>query len=91
MTFSTMMIDELQSSLLFHKQGMQGQKEEDQALKVTNTGRTRRRYDYKVEGRGRSHAGFKGGGRGRGRQPFNKALSSVINVTIWGIFNMNAQ
>jgi hypothetical protein len=48
-------IDELQSSLLVHEQRMQGQKDhsEEQALKVSNTGRGRGRNSSRGRGRGR--------------------------------------
>lgn len=59
----TLSIDELQSSLLVHEQRMRGYREEEQALKVTNAGRS--------PGRGRGRGGSTGG-RGRGRQSFNK-------------------
>lgn len=36
---TTLTTDELQSSLLVHEQRMKGQREEEQALKVTNAGR----------------------------------------------------
>ncbi|KAK0603477.1 hypothetical protein LWI29_005394 [Acer saccharum] len=71
---STMTIDELQSSLLVHEQRMQGQKEEEHALKITNSEKVGGRNEYRVEGRGRARGSFRGGGRGRGRQSFNKAL-----------------
>ena len=64
----TLTIDELQSSLLVHEQRMNGHREDEQALKVTN--------DDRVGGRGGSRArgAFRGRGRGRGRQAFNKAI-----------------
>lgn len=71
---TTMTIDELQSSLLVHEQRMQGQKEEEHALKVTDTERFGGRDEYKFEGRGRARGTFRGRGRGRGRQSYNKAL-----------------
>lgn len=37
---TTMTIDELQSSLMVHEQRMKGYNEEEQALKVTNAGKT---------------------------------------------------
>ncbi|XP_057430583.1 uncharacterized protein LOC130723520 [Lotus japonicus] len=52
----TLTIDQLQSSLLVHEQRMRGYKEEEQALKVSNSG--------KFTGRGRGRSGR--GGRGRG-------------------------
>lgn len=55
----TLTIDELQSSLLVHEQRMKGHREEEQALKVTNAGRSPGR------GRGRGGSGQRGG-RGRG-------------------------
>lgn len=58
----TLTIDQLQSSLLVHEQRMRGYKEEEQALKVSNSG--------KFTGRGRGRSGR--GGRGRGRGNFNK-------------------
>jgi len=60
---TTLSVDELQSSLMVHEQRMKGQKEEEQALKVTNTSND--------GGRGRGRGGARGG-RGRGRQPLNK-------------------
>ncbi|MCI21955.1 retrovirus-related Pol polyprotein from transposon TNT 1-94 [Trifolium medium] len=56
---TTLTIDELQSSLLIHEQRMKStqEKEDEQALKVTNSGR-----GY---GRGRGRGGFRGRGRGR--------------------------
>ena len=42
---STMSIDELQSSLLVHEQRMQGQKEEEHALNITNLEKIRGRYE----------------------------------------------
>ncbi|TXG63519.1 hypothetical protein EZV62_010513 [Acer yangbiense] len=71
---STMTIDELQSSLLVHEQRMQGQKEEEHALKITNSEKVGGRDEYRIEGRGRARGSFRRGGRGRGRQSFNKAL-----------------
>ena len=64
----TLTIDELQSSLLVHEQRMNGHREDEQALKVTN--------DDRVGGRGggRARGAFRGRGRGRGRQAFNKAI-----------------
>ena len=47
---STMSIDELQSSLLVHEQRMQGQREEEQALKVTNVEKFGVRDEYRSEG-----------------------------------------
>ncbi|KAI9177638.1 hypothetical protein LWI28_017655 [Acer negundo] len=64
---SIMTIDELQSSLLVHEQRMQGLKEEEHALKITNS-------EHRVEGRERTSGSFRGRGRGRGRHSFNKAL-----------------
>lgn len=55
----TLTIDELQSSLLVHEQRMKGHREEEQALKVTNAGRSPGRD------RGRGGSGQRGG-RGRG-------------------------
>lgn len=60
---TSLTIDELQSSLLVHEQRMNGQKEEEQALRVSNSGRMGSR------GRGRNS---NRGGRGRGRQFFNR-------------------
>lgn len=64
----TLTIDELQSSLLVHKQRMNGRGRDEQALKVT--------YDDRFGGRGggRGRGAFQGRGRGRGRQAFNKAI-----------------
>ncbi|WJZ92508.1 hypothetical protein VitviT2T_011498 [Vitis vinifera] len=63
----TLTIDELQSSLLVHKQRMNRHGRDEQALKVT--------YDDKFAGRGgRGRGAFRGRGRGRGRQAFNKAI-----------------
>lgn len=70
---STLTIDELQSSMMVHEQRMRGHREEEQALKVSNTGRTR------GIGRGR-------GGRGRGRQQFNKDLIECYNCHKLGHF-----
>jgi hypothetical protein len=52
---TTLSIDELQSSLLVHEQRMKGQKDhiEEQALKVSNTGRGRGRSTSRGRGRGR--------------------------------------
>ncbi|KAK7368917.1 hypothetical protein VNO80_10950 [Phaseolus coccineus] len=63
---STMTIDELQSSLLVHEQRMQGQKEEEHALNITNSEQSRGRDEHRVEGRGRVRGSFRGRGRGRG-------------------------
>ncbi|MCH83489.1 retrovirus-related Pol polyprotein from transposon TNT 1-94 [Trifolium medium] len=52
---TTMIVDELQSSLLVHEQRMKGQKEEEQVLKVSYGGRG---------GRGRGGRGKSCGGRG---------------------------
>lgn len=84
---SMMTIDELQSSLLIHEQRMQGQKEkeEEQALKVTNSERVGRRDEYRATSRGRGSGSFRGG-RGRGRQPFNKALVECYNCHKLGHF-----
>ncbi|XP_048436087.1 uncharacterized protein LOC125475405 [Pyrus x bretschneideri] len=71
---SIMTIDELQSSMLVHEQRMQGQKEEEYALNITNSEQSRGRDKHRVEGRGKARGGFKGKGRGRGRRPYNKAL-----------------
>ena len=63
----TLTIDELQSSLLVHKQRMNRHGRDEQALKVT--------YNDQVAGRGgRGRGAFRGRGRGRGRQAFNKAI-----------------
>ncbi|XP_021830061.1 uncharacterized protein LOC110770270 [Prunus avium] len=75
---STMTIDELQSSLLVHEQRMQGHKEEEHALNITNA--------EKNEGRGRARGGFRGRGRGRGRHSFNKALVQCYNCQKLGHF-----
>lgn len=62
----TMMIDELQSSLLVHEQRMRCHVEEEHALKVTHEDRA---------GKGRGRALSRGGrGRGTGRQSFNKVM-----------------
>nr|DAD39485.1 TPA_asm: hypothetical protein HUJ06_013808 [Nelumbo nucifera] len=58
-------IDELQSSLIVHKQKFHRHKGEEQALKVT--------HEESTWGRGRGRGSFRGRGRGRGRQSFNKA------------------
>ncbi|MCI06771.1 retrovirus-related Pol polyprotein from transposon TNT 1-94 [Trifolium medium] len=56
---TAMSIDELQSSLLVHEQRMKGQKDyqkehnDDQALKMSNTGRGRGRSSSRGRGRGR--------------------------------------
>lgn len=57
---TTLSIDELQSSLMVHEQRMEGPKEEEHALKVSNAGRS--------QGSGQ---GLRGG-RGKGRKKFNK-------------------
>lgn len=62
---TTMSIDELQSSLLVHEQRMKGYKDEEQALKVSNS--------EKNGGRGRGRGNYRGG-RGRGRQGFSKEM-----------------
>ena len=87
---STMSIDELQSSLLVHEQRMQGQREEEQVLKVTNVEKFGVRDEYRSEGRGRTRGGFRGRGRGRGRQPFTKALVECFKCHKLGHFNTNA-
>ncbi|KAI9185198.1 hypothetical protein LWI28_005230 [Acer negundo] len=77
---STMTIYELQSSLLVHEQRMQGQKEEEHALKITNSEKVGGRNEYRVEGRGRARGSFRGGGRGRGRS----AEEVKHDVLEWG-------
>lgn len=72
---TTLTTDELQSSLLVHEQRMKGQREEEQALKVTNAGRN--------GGRGR---GSPRGGWGRGRQTFNKDLIECYKCLKLGHF-----
>ncbi|XP_057511705.1 uncharacterized protein LOC130793845 [Actinidia eriantha] len=47
---STMTIDELQSSMLVHEQRMQGQKEEEHALHITNSEKSGGRDEHRVEG-----------------------------------------
>jgi hypothetical protein len=56
---TTLSIDELQSSLIVHEQRMIGQKEsnEEQALKISNAGRS--------SGRGRGRSSTRGRGRGK--------------------------
>lgn len=83
---STMSIDELQSSLLVHEQRMQGQKEEEQALNITNSEKMGRRIEYRTEGKERFRGGFRERGRGRGRQPYNKALIQCYNCQKLGHF-----
>ncbi|XP_024200681.1 uncharacterized protein LOC112204028 [Rosa chinensis] len=70
---TTMSIDELQSSLLVHEQRMQGHREDEHALKITNAVRVGGREEERFGGRGRTRGGYRGRGRGRGRIPFNKA------------------
>ncbi|CAL2262878.1 unnamed protein product [Prunus armeniaca] len=53
---------------------MQGHKEEEHALHITNSEKSGGRDEHRVEGRGRARGGLKGRGRGRGRHSFNKAL-----------------
>ncbi|MCI37263.1 retrovirus-related pol polyprotein from transposon TNT 1-94 [Trifolium medium] len=68
-------VDQLQSSLQVHEQRMKGQREEEQVLKVSNTG---------GRGRGRGAPYGRDGGRGRGRGgkgKFNKKMLNVTNVT----------
>jgi hypothetical protein len=62
----TMSIDELQSSLLVHKQRMHSHVVEEQVLKIT--------HDNNCGKLGRSSSIFKGRGRGHGRQGFDKSL-----------------
>lgn len=70
---STLSINELHGSLLVHEQRMQGQEEEEQALKVVIAGeRSGATEEYKFVARGRGRGNFRGRGRGRGRA-FNKA------------------
>lgn len=66
---TTIFVDELQSSLLVHEQHMPWKKEEDQALKMTSSGRT--------WGRGR---GALRGGRDKGKQPHNEDLLGHIQL-----------
>ena len=61
-----MTIDELQSSLLVHRQCMQRHTVEEQALKITLDNSTRRTN--------RGGGTFQGRGRGHGRPGFNKTL-----------------
>lgn len=65
---STLSINELHGSLLVHEQRMQGQEEEEQALKIVTTGeQSGGQEEYKFGARGRGRGSF----RGRGRA-FNK-------------------
>ena len=57
-------IDELQSSLIVHKQKFHRHKREEQTLKVI--------HEESVGGRGRGCGSSRGRGRGRGLQSFNK-------------------
>ena len=62
----SMSIDELQSSLLVHKQRMHSHVVEEQALKIT--------HNNNGSKFGRSSNTFRGRGRDRGRQGFDKSL-----------------
>jgi RNase H-fold protein (predicted Holliday junction resolvase) len=75
---STITVDELQSSLLVHEQRMRSQREEEQALKVTNGGRG---------GRGRN-GGYRG--RGRGSNGGRSTMLNAISVTSLDTINLNA-
>jgi RNase H-fold protein (predicted Holliday junction resolvase) len=75
---STMTVDELQSSLLVHEQRMRSQREEEQALKITNGGRG---------GRGRN-GGYRG--RGRGSNGGRSTMLNAISVTSLDTINLNA-
>ena len=85
---SIMSIDELQSSLLVHEQMMQGQKEEEHALNITNSNleKTGRRYENRSDGRERFRGTFRGRGRGRGRQPYSKSMIQCYNCQRMGHF-----
>lgn len=69
-------IDELQSSLIVHKQKFHRQSGEEQALKVS--------YEEKSGGRGCGRAALRG--RGRGRQQFNKATVECFRCHKLGHF-----
>lgn len=74
---TSMSVDELQSSLMVHEQRMKGyREEEEQVLKVTQSGRN--------GGRGRGRTGR--GGRGRGRHSFSKEFIECYNCHKLGHF-----
>jgi hypothetical protein len=58
---------------------MQGQKEKEHAVNITNSKKSGGRYEHIVEGRRKACGDFIGRGRGRGRQSFNKALVQCYN------------
>ncbi|KAL0537893.1 hypothetical protein IC582_026884 [Cucumis melo] len=70
---NTLIIDELQCSLIIHEQKFQQRGGEEQALKVTND-----------EGRGRGSGSYRG--RGRGRGTFNKANMQCYRCQKFGHF-----
>ncbi|RDX67095.1 hypothetical protein CR513_54068, partial [Mucuna pruriens] len=79
----TLTIDELQSSLVVHEQGMTSHVEEEHALKVAHGDQ----YAQYVE-RGRGHGGFGRQGRGRGRQGFDKSIVECYNCHQLGAFQL---
>ena len=74
----TLTIDELQSSLLMHKQRMSSHVKAEQALKITNGDQ------FGEKGRGRGS--ISGRGRGQGGQSFNKTIVECYNCHKLGHF-----
>ncbi|PNX97164.1 (+)-neomenthol dehydrogenase, partial [Trifolium pratense] len=81
---TTMSIDELQSSLLVQEQRFKSQieKEDEQALKITSSGRG-------GGTRGRGRGSYRG--RGRGRINRENVELSALNVTNWAIIKVIVQ